>query len=125
MISGSLIQLLELLPHNGHEDAPIKCETKRALLDDEPPYEALSYVWGDPASLGTVHIELAGSMVPVTGNIHSALRRLRLADKARTLCVDQLCINQHDSEGKGAPGPADAGHLHILLELRPVDGRGA
>lgn len=97
MISGSLIQLLDLLPHNGNEDAPIKCETRKVLLEDEPEYEALSYVWGDPAALGVVLVDVGGGSVPVTGNLHCALRRLRLADKTRTLWIDQLCIDQQNT----------------------------
>lgn len=100
MISGSLIQLLDLLPHKGEDDAPIECKTKRALLEDEPEYEALSYVWGDPTNLGIVEVLVEGKMVPVTSNLHAALRRLRLADRTRTLWIDQLCIDQHNPNEK-------------------------
>lgn len=94
------IHVLDLLPHNGDEDAPIKCETRTVALVDEPEYEALSYVWGDVRSLSVILVEVAGSKVPVTRNLHCALRRLRLSDKTRTLWVDQLCINQDDIKEK-------------------------
>lgn len=40
------IRVLTLLPGNWHD--PISCELEAVSLDDDPPYFALSYVWGDP-----------------------------------------------------------------------------
>lgn len=100
MTTQALIQLLDLLPHNGVEDSLIQCSVRSASLADDPEYEALSYVWSDDVSPSLVEVEVAGEMVAVTSNLHSALRRLRLADKPRALWIDQLCINQLDAKEK-------------------------
>lgn len=56
-------------------------------------YEALSYVWGRSTEGRTINLD-GQKVVPVTDNLHAALRRLRRLDKPRTLWVDSLCINQ-------------------------------
>ncbi|KAL1861685.1 hypothetical protein VTK73DRAFT_6970 [Phialemonium thermophilum] len=78
-----------------------------------PEYEALSYVWGSPDSpeialvrnVATMAngrpetIALTGkSFLPlfITRNLAGALRHLRRSDKARTLWIDAICINQED-----------------------------
>jgi hypothetical protein len=91
------ITLLRLHPDK-HYDAPLRCETWSATLVAEPEYEALSYVWGDPAISAT--IELNGQPVEVSQNLRSALRRLRGRDTALTLWIDQLCINQENAAEK-------------------------
>ena len=68
-------------------------------LYDVPPYEALSYVWGDAANNG--HIKCAGKDLPVTPNLTAALCRLRLTSVNRLLWIDQLCINQNDLQERG------------------------
>ena len=40
--------------------------------------------------------------MPITPNLHAALRRLRYADRKRTLWIDQLCINQWDINEKAS-----------------------
>ncbi|MCJ1383200.1 hypothetical protein MMC17_006313 [Xylographa soralifera] len=61
-------------------------------LSEAPPYEALSYVWGDAATSG--HINCAGKDLPITPNLTAAIYRLRLTSVDRCLWIDQLCINQ-------------------------------
>ncbi|KAI0528298.1 HET-domain-containing protein [Xylaria bambusicola] len=61
------------------------------------PYEALSYVWGD------LHDQIwvgGDNAIPITKNLYSLLRSLRLPHKGRSLWVDALCINQSDHEEK-------------------------
>jgi hypothetical protein len=90
------IRLVTLEP--GPQDAEIKCELHPAFLNKAPPYEALSYTWGNPNDLRP--ISLCGSPWRVTANLERALRHLRHEDKARTLWIDALCINQEDFEEK-------------------------
>lgn len=87
----NLIRLLHLIPGSYTDDA-IKFDFSVVSLDDELQYEALSYVWGEASD--TRGVELGGSPVPVTANVFSALRRLRLHDQTRIIWVDALCINQ-------------------------------
>lgn len=74
--------------------ADILCTLSEASLDSCPEYEALSYVWGDPAKTHTVTI--TGKTVAVTKNLAVALRHLCLRDEPRNLWVDALCIDQHN-----------------------------
>lgn len=91
------ITLLKLHPDKDH-DAPLRCETWPVALVAEPEYEALSYVWGDPAISDTV--ELNGQAVQISQNLSSALRRLRQPDTPLTLWIDQLCIDQQNAAEK-------------------------
>lgn len=65
-----------------------------------PPYETLSYVWGNPAMTAVVTVERPEQQGParirVTKSLITALRYLRLAQKPRTLWIDALCLNQTD-----------------------------
>ncbi|KAF2249584.1 HET-domain-containing protein [Trematosphaeria pertusa] len=86
------IRLLHLLP--GTDDEELHCALSLASLDDEPEYEALSYVWGDAKH--TIQIQVDGQPWPITRNLHLALKNLRSEDQARILWVDAVCINQQD-----------------------------
>lgn len=65
-----------------------------ADIEQLPPYEAISYVWGS----GSRQYELTcdGAVLPLTQSIYDALNRVRLPDQPRRLWADQVCINQDD-----------------------------
>lgn len=119
------IRLLHLAPADQEEDE-IKCSFSLASLDEDVDYEALSYAWGDNNKTIPIKVEATrryrkrrammkrgkrareptstrvlrprlGSSVPVTENLHLALKHLRLKDRERTLWIDALCINQSDT----------------------------
>ncbi|KAJ8112001.1 hypothetical protein OPT61_g5537 [Boeremia exigua] len=92
------IRLLDLLPGEGAE--AIRCTTRVVSLDQHPDFETVSYVWGDRN--GDKTIDVSGSAVPVTKNLHAGLLRLRHSTSERTLWIDQICINQWDLEEKAA-----------------------
>ncbi|KPM38419.1 hypothetical protein AK830_g8125 [Neonectria ditissima] len=98
MVSRNEIRILHLSPHNGDSSAPLKADLRVAALEDNPDYEAVSYVWGSRDVL--VDMEVSGRSVGVTKNLDAFLRRLRLPDQARALWIDQLCINQWDLKEK-------------------------
>lgn len=81
------IRVLVLLP-GGSDDYP-QCHLKRVCLDDPPPYEALSYVWGDPRENDQIHC--GNGTLSVTINLHSALRHLRVEETERVIWVDAIC----------------------------------
>jgi hypothetical protein len=90
---------LDLLP--GDPDEAIECHIRNVSVDGEGQYEALSYVWGS-ALEQRENIRVAGKLVQISPNLHDALRRLRSPKQARTLWVDQICINQWDMEEKAS-----------------------
>jgi hypothetical protein len=93
------IRLLRLMP-GPHIAARIECELFHAKIEDCPPYEALSYTWGDASQ--TTDIDLSGCPFPATVNLDVALRYLRSRSEPRVLWVDAVCINQADLEEQAA-----------------------
>lgn len=47
------IRILKL--HPGANGSPIACTLRVVSLDDNPEYETLSYVWGDPKKTKPIH----------------------------------------------------------------------
>jgi hypothetical protein len=88
--AASEIRLLRLLP--GTSQDSIAADIITTSLNQVEPFEALSYVWGNPAD--AIPITLAGMSKSITTNLHEALQKLRLASEPRTLWVDALCIDQ-------------------------------
>ncbi|TGJ81098.1 hypothetical protein E0Z10_g7657 [Xylaria hypoxylon] len=86
------IRLLTLSPGAG--DDPVKCELSAEHIDDLPPFEALSYAWGDPEN--RTPIIVTGETFRVTVNLAAALKCLRYPDRPRLLWVDALCIDQRN-----------------------------
>ncbi|EPE27502.1 hypothetical protein GLAREA_04293 [Glarea lozoyensis ATCC 20868] len=91
------IRLLKLKP--GAKEEQISISVFFDVLEDCEPYEALSYCWGDPASL--IQIKLDDKDFMVTANLYTALLHLRREDTERTLWIDAICIDQKDWAEKG------------------------
>lgn len=109
------IRLLHLAGSDDNEE--IVCTLSIVCLDDRPHYEALSYVWGDDTN--PMSMQLEGQTKPITPNLHTALRNLRLKDRERILWVDAVCINQEDTGDEKAgkfPGETDI-HMHQLTRI--------
>ncbi|KAN0090416.1 HET domain containing protein [Hyaloscypha variabilis] len=100
--TASSIRLLTLFPSPSSE-ATIECSLKNASLDtlnEQKPYRALSYVWGDPGV--TTPITVNGSQKAVTTNLAAALRHLRaLGCVDKPWWIDAICIDQDDVTEKG------------------------
>jgi hypothetical protein len=93
----------------GQKDSKIKCILQQASFASPPPYEALSYTWGNPKSRynkvpakgdpsKTYRIKVGTKQVKITCNLEAALQKIRHETESRTLWVDALCINQADVE---------------------------
>ncbi|KAF1846465.1 uncharacterized protein K460DRAFT_313916, partial [Cucurbitaria berberidis CBS 394.84] len=93
------IRLLHL--HRGDDDVKLACTFSLVSLDDDPHYEAVSYVWGDFNKCCSIDVGAVNEPVPIMRNLHSVLRNLRLHDRQRILWVDALCINQNDLVERG------------------------
>ncbi|KAF7531300.1 hypothetical protein G7054_g9012 [Neopestalotiopsis clavispora] len=87
------IRLLTLLPASDSVEDTVSAILQTVSLNDEPAFEALSYVWGDERD--TIEINVDGKAANVTRNLGTALRRLR-GSAPLVLWVDALCINQSD-----------------------------
>lgn len=80
----------------GQSSSPMRCSLKHVVFKDKPPFEALSYVWGDPKDVVPIYLE--GRIFNVTINLASALQHLRLEDAVRVFWIDAICINQLDMQ---------------------------
>lgn len=91
----TFIRLLYPLPCLDREE-PILCRLQPARLEDQPEFEALSYVWGKQNSEQHVHIN--GFRMSITQNLFNILATLRAQEQGQTpwLWVDALCINMSD-----------------------------
>ena len=67
-------------------------------------YEALSYVWGDAATLRPLQCggPKNNGIIYVTENCLSAIRRLRRETETRVVWIDAICINQRDLQERSA-----------------------
>jgi hypothetical protein len=95
-------RLLELIP--GHSPcADIHCRLRDYHLDSAPPYEALSYTWGDEESV--CRILLDGLPFHIRPNLRDALRRLRQRRDTRVIWIDAICIDQISADEKSVQVP--------------------
>ncbi|GLA44223.1 hypothetical protein AnigIFM63309_002809 [Aspergillus niger] len=78
----------------------IRCSLRTLSLHDQPAYEALSYVWGDPSICRS--ISLNGHTFEVTENLWLAMRRLRKSTEPRVFWIDAICINQSNNDEKSS-----------------------
>jgi hypothetical protein len=101
MRNGESIRLIHL-HHSVDDSAPITISILHARLSDAKlDYEALSYTWGNQYSKQTVFCRNPPSVLEVTQNCYSALRRLR-SDSVKCLWIDAICINQNDDKERSA-----------------------
>lgn len=90
------VRLLLLHGRSKHDDWPlrtIRCSLIRVPVDEAPPFEALSYVWGDITNVSMILLDK--KPYPTASNLYTALMRLQ-KDEDRCPWVDALCINQAD-----------------------------
>lgn len=87
-------QIRLLLLSSGSQQS-IVCHLSVVSVNEPPPYEALSYVWGSAEDLQVITID--SHAFRITQNLYTALNHLLLPDGAvRVLWIDAICINQSD-----------------------------
>jgi hypothetical protein len=86
------LRILELQPGTRQDD--IICTLREYPLFNVPPYEALSYCWGDPNDVTPIDID--GFNLNITRSLRSALFHLRRPGEPRLIWADAVCINQQD-----------------------------
>ncbi|TVY80293.1 Heterokaryon incompatibility protein 6 OR allele [Lachnellula suecica] len=94
------IRLVELLPAARSpqciSDYLVNCRIEHASLDNCPPYQALSYHWGDATVTWPIFLE--GEVFLVTKNLEEALRCLIASGTSGYIWVDAICIDQANFE---------------------------
>lgn len=90
------IRLLRLHRKADTEHSQLSVNLVIVSLDAAPPFEAVSYAWGDPSP--QAEIRCCGLTARIGLSLHSALRQLApgAPKPERLLWVDALCINQDD-----------------------------
>lgn len=88
------VRLLQLLP--SESCGLLRCTIRHVSLDNSPSYEAISYTWGIEEANHPIYID--SKLFRIRANLMSALQQFRSKQKARTLWVDAICINQADPE---------------------------
>lgn len=73
----------------------VSCDLIHVSLEDCPPFEALSYAWGDASVKHT--ISCSKEQLDINPNLLSALQHLRQLDSTRLIWIDAICINQFDT----------------------------
>lgn len=76
----------------------VKAHMIHTPLADAPPYEAISYHWGN--SDLSREILINGRRYAVTQSAYSVLQARRSVWKLRALWIDAICINQTDEQEK-------------------------
>ena len=85
-----------VLINPGSDDDEISCTLTHHSIKNKPLYQALSYTWDN--NVRTHSVKISKDILPVTANLHSALKCFRSSVRQRALWVDAICINQNDIE---------------------------
>ena len=80
---GPYIRLLHLHPSRRENTDILDATLQAVRIEDLPPFEALSYVWG--SNIFKRQIYLDGTAVDATENLVIALRHFRHRDRTRVL----------------------------------------
>jgi hypothetical protein len=86
--------------HPGHTTSVLECHLTAHSVDNHPPFEALSYTWGDLTDI--CRISCDGKSIAVTSNLKRALQQIRLPGATLTFWIDAICINQGDVDERSA-----------------------
>jgi hypothetical protein len=87
------IRLLKI--HPGKPEDEMKISLITIDPDNAPPYEALSYVWGNTSDLKTINWD--DNAYFITKNLFEALGNVRSSCIERLMWVDAICINQENT----------------------------
>lgn len=103
----SEVRVLALLP-SSNLDEDIHCSLETVSLDENPHFEALSYVWATPTPTHDLFVD--GVPFTIGPNLFAALHAVRLREKPRALWVDAICIDQRSVEDQSY-------HVHLMERI--------
>ncbi|KAH6685765.1 heterokaryon incompatibility protein-domain-containing protein [Plectosphaerella plurivora] len=92
------IRVLRL--HPGAAEDPLRATLCDISLDSVLNFEALSYTWGSPTYEDDLFLGEQRYPLVITKSLNEPLVALRLRNRDRDIWVDQVCINQGDTEEK-------------------------
>ncbi|KAH6675831.1 heterokaryon incompatibility protein [Halenospora varia] len=78
--------------------SPLRCRTFSSPISALPSFKALSYAWGPNERTHSLFV--SGRETKITPSLDEALRHLRNPTEIVSLWIDQICINQGDSDEK-------------------------
>lgn len=87
-----------LIVHPGSPEDIVITSLVTVNLANCPPYEALSYVWGDYQQRASVKID--GYPIEIHAELFNAIHTLRNPDSPRLIWADAICIDQSNSPEK-------------------------
>jgi hypothetical protein len=91
------IRLLRITPGNPEDVVSTSLATVSLL--DAPPFEALSYVWGDYNDRASLMID--GYAVEIHASLFNAIHTLRCSTSERLIWADAICIDQSNNSERG------------------------
>jgi len=97
-LEASLPLVRILILEAGVWESPIRCDLRTECLDDQPDYDALSYVWGGATLRRQISVD--GAKLEITASLDCALRHLRDQSRLLRVWADGICINQNDFEDR-------------------------
>ena len=87
----------------GNKDDALIGELLVANFDDNAiEYDALSYMWGDPAP---TDIWISDKALPIANNLTTALQHLRYDGKPLIIWIDAICIDQQNNDERAEQVP--------------------
>ncbi|PYI07755.1 hypothetical protein BO78DRAFT_312106 [Aspergillus sclerotiicarbonarius CBS 121057] len=90
-------RLLTILPDTKAQSI-VRCTLKVESLGSAPPFQALSYVWGNASTKRDIIVN--DTLFYVIPNVELILRQLRHSTERPVVWIDFICINQHDMSEK-------------------------
>ena len=90
------IRLCRIMPSDS--ESLLRCALSIFRLSIAPPFQCLSYVWGNATT--PAYVLVNGEQVAVTQNLVVALKRMRQCGCESEIWIDAICINQADMQEK-------------------------
>jgi hypothetical protein len=92
-------QQIRLMHVRKNEQGVIHCSLTTFSLESLPPYVSLSYVWGPPTPIH--RINLNDGYLDIRENLFNFLDEYCNEEQKQYIWIDQICINQRDTQERG------------------------